>query len=51
MKAAINGALQPSVLDGWWAEAYDGTNGWALRGDVDSDSAAQDARDAGAMSP
>ena len=29
MKAAINGGLNLSVLDGWWAEAYDGTNGWA----------------------
>ena len=30
MKAVINGGLNLSVLDGWWAEAYDGTNGWAL---------------------
>ena len=30
MKAAANGALQLSVLDGWWAEAYDGTNGFAI---------------------
>ncbi|MGZ4247194.1 MAG: alpha-glucan family phosphorylase [Solirubrobacteraceae bacterium] len=49
MKAAINGALQVSVLDGWWAEAYDGDNGWALPGDVDNDHDAQDARDAGAL--
>ena len=46
MKAAINGALQVSVLDGWWAEAYDGDNGWALPGDVDNDHDAQDTRDA-----
>jgi starch phosphorylase len=46
MKAAINGGLQVSVLDGWWAEAYDGTNGWALAGDVGDDPEAQDARDA-----
>ncbi len=45
MKAAINGALQVSVLDGWWAEAYDGDNGWALPGDVDNDHDAQDTRD------
>ena len=38
MKAVINGGLNLSVLDGWWAEAYDGTNGWALSGDVDPDS-------------
>ena len=46
MKAAFNGGLQLSVLDGWWAEAYDGTNGWAIPGDEDSDPAAGDARDA-----
>ena len=30
MKAAINGAVNLSVLDGWWGEAYDGSNGWAI---------------------
>ena len=35
-----------SVLDGWWAEGYDGGNGWALSGDVDHDHGAQDARHA-----
>jgi starch phosphorylase len=30
MKAAINGAINLSVLDGWWAEGYNGANGWAL---------------------
>lgn len=30
MKAAINGGLNLSVLDGWWGEAYDGENGWAI---------------------
>ncbi|RMD68387.1 MAG: alpha-glucan family phosphorylase [Gammaproteobacteria bacterium] len=30
MKAAINGVINLSVLDGWWAEAYDGENGWAI---------------------
>ena len=49
MKAGINGGLNLSVLDGWWAEAYDGTNGWALEGDVHPDPAAQDARDADAL--
>jgi starch phosphorylase len=49
MKSAFNGGLQLSVLDGWWAEAYDGTNGWAISGEVDSDHAAQDARDAAAF--
>ena len=49
MKAVINGGLNLSVLDGWWAEAYDGTNGWALSGEVDPDHGAQDARDAAAL--
>ena len=30
MKAAINGTVNLSVLDGWWAEGYDGANGWAI---------------------
>jgi len=30
MKAAINGGLNLSVLDGWWDEMYDGDNGWAI---------------------
>jgi len=29
-KAALNGALNCSVLDGWWDEMYDTTNGWAI---------------------
>jgi starch phosphorylase len=45
MKAAVNGALQLSVLDGWWAEAYEAKIGWALPGGVDDDHEAQDARD------
>ena len=30
MKAALNGGLHASVLDGWWAEAYTGDNGFAI---------------------
>lgn len=30
MKAAINGTLNLSVLDGWWVEGYNGHNGWAF---------------------
>ena len=30
MKAALNGGLNLSVLDGWWDEWYDGRNGWAI---------------------
>ncbi|MEE8289341.1 MAG: alpha-glucan family phosphorylase [Nitrosomonadaceae bacterium] len=31
MKAGINGAINLSVLDGWWGEGYDGKNGWAIK--------------------
>jgi glycogen phosphorylase len=30
MKAALNGGLNLSILDGWWDEWYDGRNGWAI---------------------
>ncbi len=30
MKAAANGALNLSILDGWWVEGFDGENGWAI---------------------
>ena len=46
MKATFNGALQLSVLDGWWAEGYDGSNGWAIPGDGDEPPEAIDDRDA-----
>jgi starch phosphorylase len=49
MKVALNGGLNLSVLDGWWPEAYDGSNGWAIEGDVDPDEPAQDARHAAAL--
>ena len=49
MKAAVNGGLQLSVLDGWWAEGYDGENGWAMSGDEDPDQGAQDAAHAGEL--
>ncbi len=29
-KVPLNGGLNLSILDGWWPEAYDGTNGWAI---------------------
>jgi starch phosphorylase len=35
MKAALNGALNFSVLDGWWREAYNGGNGWSIGEDRD----------------
>jgi starch phosphorylase len=30
MKAALNGGLNLSILDGWWDEWYDGNNGWSI---------------------
>jgi starch phosphorylase len=41
MKAAVNGVLNLSVLDGWWAEAYDPSYGWAIAGGSDSEDAAE----------
>jgi glycogen phosphorylase len=46
MKATFNGALQLSVLDGWWAEAFDGANGWAIEPADDDDPEAANAHDA-----
>jgi starch phosphorylase len=47
MKAAINGTLNLSVLDGWWLEGYDGTNGWAFgSADENPDWGAADGHDA-----
>jgi starch phosphorylase len=47
MKAALNGALNCSILDGWWDECFDGSNGWAISS-VESitDLAARDEREA-----
>jgi glycogen phosphorylase len=41
MKAAVNGVLNLSVLDGWWAEAYDPALGWAIDGASDEADAQQ----------
>ena len=30
MKAALNGGLNCSIMDGWWDEWFDGANGWAI---------------------
>jgi starch phosphorylase len=49
MKSALNGGLNLGVLDGWWDEACDGSNGWGIDGEVVADHAAQDARDAAAL--
>ncbi|MFP4621773.1 MAG: alpha-glucan family phosphorylase [Bacteroidales bacterium] len=43
MKAALNGAINFSVLDGWWAEAYNEKNGWAIgTGEIYEDQEYQD---------
>ncbi|MEP7212117.1 MAG: alpha-glucan family phosphorylase [Acidobacteriota bacterium] len=50
MKAAMNGALNFSVLDGWWIEGYNNDNGFAIGGLVDgSDDNTTDAEDAEAL--
>jgi len=36
-KAAMNGNLNLSILDGWWPEAFDGDNGWAIEDGRDPD--------------
>ena len=34
-KASVNGVVNFSILDGWWAEGYDGTNGWSIGTDME----------------
>jgi starch phosphorylase len=47
MKAAANGVVNVSVLDGWWDEGYAGDNGWAIGGrETNPDESAQDWADA-----
>ena len=46
MKASLNGAMNFSILDGWWPEAFDGTNGWKIGRDVYASEAEQDQVDA-----
>jgi starch phosphorylase len=47
MKVVLNGVLNLSILDGWWAEAYDGTNGFAIGlGEAHNSAEVQDRRDA-----
>ncbi|MCU1514985.1 MAG: glgP, partial [Microbacteriaceae bacterium] len=50
MKAALNGSLNLSILDGWWAEFYDEENGWAIpSADSAGDGAERDKLEADAM--
>ncbi|HEX8160405.1 MAG TPA: alpha-glucan family phosphorylase [Pyrinomonadaceae bacterium] len=50
-KVAMNGGLNFSVLDGWWIEGYDRTNGWAIgeESPPTGDAGAEDERDAAAL--
>lgn len=49
-KAAINGVINCSILDGWWPEGYNGENGWAIGGESTlPDEEAQDAADSEAL--
>ncbi len=51
MKCALNGGINVSVLDGWWEEAWDETNGWGIASTSSGpdDAAEQDRRDATAF--
>ncbi len=50
MKAAINGVPHLSIADGWWAEGFNGANGWLLDGGATGDNQeATDAADAAAL--
>lgn len=50
MKCALNGSLNLSILDGWWNEMYDGSNGWAIpTADGVDDPARRDAIEANAL--
>jgi starch phosphorylase len=49
-KAALNGVPSASILDGWWAEAYNGSNGWAIASsDIAAGDDAQDWADSAAL--
>lgn len=49
-KVTLHGGINCSILDGWWAEGYDGTNGWAIGGPTaPADPAQQDLQDREAL--
>jgi len=49
-KAAMNGVINFSVLDGWWHEGFNGTNGWAIGDDQEyENNEQQDAADAASL--
>ena len=50
MKAALNGVPHLSIGDGWWAEGFNGSNGWVIEGGIAGDNYdAVDAADANAL--
>jgi starch phosphorylase len=50
MKSALNGGLNLSILDGWWDEAFDGENGWAISSaEFEEDLERRDALEAGSL--
>lgn len=48
-KAALNGGLNCSILDGWWAEMFDGHNGWAIASSDEPDPGLRDEMEASSM--
>jgi len=48
-KVALNGGLNCSILDGWWAEMFDGGNGWAIAASEATDPAIRDSEDSAAV--
>jgi starch phosphorylase len=49
-QVVLNGGLNLSILDGWWTEAFDGSNGFAIgRGETHTDTLLHDRRDAEAL--
>jgi starch phosphorylase len=49
-KSPINGGVNVSILDGWWVEGYQGTNGWSIGdGRIEADTESQDRLDAASL--
>jgi glycogen phosphorylase len=48
-KAVLNGTLNCSILDGWWAEMYDGSNGWEIAPSSSTDPDTRDHEESTAM--
>ena len=47
-KVALNGGLNCSILDGWWAEMFDGRNGWEIPSSASTDPGGRDFEDGAA---